>query len=373
MPLKEYELQTIYQAIRSQNKDTPIQVFGSHTHIRNFVKYDSKAAGLQSGRYLETIGWASINGVKNNSQFGAADEVSFHRRYIDNNILGFRYHTGLSASEFPTEHGKNTTSYITKVRHRLGLDQKYGCIPRDLYYSRSPFPGNDTIAAWMAYELLPGIAKKQFNQPNVTTFFMVNCGFMRSNLYQGPFLHDTSFTLTPFQDKIAVIRKVPYKAAVDISKRGLWDVSVFHEKLLSRSISYEQTSLRSRNFEPNNTNRDQPSVDNKKISTSTNSSTLLRGYITTDDGGSDGDDTLYSHLGAVVKPPPFMTAVTGLPDDGEPEYVDLAFNSFLTSMMLILLQNKGHDFDKSKVEYHSDEQIRDMISMWVKDNWIGNC
>ncbi|TAQ84513.1 hypothetical protein B7494_g7155 [Chlorociboria aeruginascens] len=58
------EYKAIYKAIRSQKWDTPIQFFGGHSHIRDFTKYDSKAYGLQSGRYMETIGWMSIDGIK---------------------------------------------------------------------------------------------------------------------------------------------------------------------------------------------------------------------------------------------------------------------------------------------------------------------
>ena len=43
-------LGTIYQAIRKENPDTPIQFFGGHTHVRDFFVYDNKATGLESGK-----------------------------------------------------------------------------------------------------------------------------------------------------------------------------------------------------------------------------------------------------------------------------------------------------------------------------------
>lgn len=39
----------VVNAIRKLRPDTPIQVFGGHTHIRDFVVYDDKATGLESG------------------------------------------------------------------------------------------------------------------------------------------------------------------------------------------------------------------------------------------------------------------------------------------------------------------------------------
>jgi 2',3'-cyclic-nucleotide 2'-phosphodiesterase (5'-nucleotidase family) len=40
---------TYYDAIRKDKPDTPIQVFGGHTHHREFVVYDSKSTALSSG------------------------------------------------------------------------------------------------------------------------------------------------------------------------------------------------------------------------------------------------------------------------------------------------------------------------------------
>jgi hypothetical protein len=33
--------------------------FGGHTHIRNCIQYDEHSMGLESGRYMETVGWMS--------------------------------------------------------------------------------------------------------------------------------------------------------------------------------------------------------------------------------------------------------------------------------------------------------------------------
>jgi 2',3'-cyclic-nucleotide 2'-phosphodiesterase (5'-nucleotidase family) len=41
---------TVFKAIRSIKPDVPIQAFGGHTHIRDFIVYDNKATGLESGK-----------------------------------------------------------------------------------------------------------------------------------------------------------------------------------------------------------------------------------------------------------------------------------------------------------------------------------
>lgn len=42
---------TIFTAIRNARPDTPIQIFGGHTHVRDFVVYDDKTTGLESGKF----------------------------------------------------------------------------------------------------------------------------------------------------------------------------------------------------------------------------------------------------------------------------------------------------------------------------------
>ena len=40
---------TIFKTIRGLKPNTPIQMFGGHTHVRDFVVYDDKATGIESG------------------------------------------------------------------------------------------------------------------------------------------------------------------------------------------------------------------------------------------------------------------------------------------------------------------------------------
>lgn len=42
---------TVFSAIRNARPDTPIQIFGGHTHIRDFMVYDNKATGIESGEF----------------------------------------------------------------------------------------------------------------------------------------------------------------------------------------------------------------------------------------------------------------------------------------------------------------------------------
>jgi len=59
-------LDTVFSAIRAARPDTPVQIFGGHSHIRDFAVYDDKSTALESGRYCETLGWLSMSGTCSN-------------------------------------------------------------------------------------------------------------------------------------------------------------------------------------------------------------------------------------------------------------------------------------------------------------------
>jgi hypothetical protein len=68
----------VYHAIRDVHPDTPILIFGGHSHIRDCrafvcnilrashltmlsVQFDGRSMALESGRYMETVGTGIIN------------------------------------------------------------------------------------------------------------------------------------------------------------------------------------------------------------------------------------------------------------------------------------------------------------------------
>ena len=64
------------------------------------------AYGIESGRYLETLGWVNMD-----------LEPSFKvgRRYIDNNVGGYRFHTQVDTKQqFDTQEGKAISEEIRR-------------------------------------------------------------------------------------------------------------------------------------------------------------------------------------------------------------------------------------------------------------------
>ena len=112
-----FEYDTVLSAIREHLPTIPVQFFGGHSHIRDFRKYDDHAYGIESGRYLETLGWINMD----------LKPFKVGRRYIDNNLGTYRFHVKVGTNqEFDTQMGKAISEEIRKkvTRRRVKLTSR---------------------------------------------------------------------------------------------------------------------------------------------------------------------------------------------------------------------------------------------------------
>ncbi len=401
VPLRSDEFDAIYEAIRGVQWDTPIQFFGGHTHIRDYAKYDSKAHALESGRYLETIGFMSIHGLnaggKPRDKNGVASPKSgqlairtsplFARRYIDNNLFSFHHHTCRNSTSFPTSHGRNVSETIASARKALGLDHQFGCAPRDLWTNRAPYPSKNSIFTWLANEVLPDTINDE-KRGKFPTMVFINTGAMRFDIFQGPFTLGTAYAVSPFTNNFQYIHDVPF----DVAKKLLRVLN--HETTI---LTHEAHSIRSK--VPASLQREE-SLENiifsglyqrngpsDQIILEDDRSELIPGYTTIDDGGSDGDDTPHSAI-AFYQVPNFIESCirfpscnTGdeqsadLPDECEdPKRVDLVFLDFIQPYILFALKFLGTDYQKGDIQtYMEGVDMTALMATWVTEKWRGQC
>lgn len=370
------EYAAIYKAIRSQRWDTPIQFFGGHSHIRDFAKYDSKAYGLQSGRYMETVGWQSIQGIKikgkTETDVESTASMSFKRRYIDNNLFGYHYHTGLNETTFSTDHGKNVSALIRESRKALDLDNAYGCAPRDLWLNRAPYPSNDSLVSWLEDELIPAIANNP-DRNDVPRLALTNTGAMRFDIFKGAFTIDTTFIISPFLSKFLYIKDVPYKSAkgvLDLLNNGspLFSTKDLHTSLLAPPEQYARQSDFIAPLSP--THQDLNFGAQAPLFSS--SPELVPGYTTKDDAGDDGDDTVHAPI-SFYRVPACIQSALAFPEEGDPETVDMVFIDFIQPWVLQALEFGGAHYNAGDVEVYRDETLTELMAGWIKENWSKDC
>ena len=350
-------------------------------HVRDYKKFDSKAYGLASGRYMETIGFQSISGLpsrkkENGTMKGVSASPTFARRYIDNNLFSYHHHTGLNSSTFPTEHGRNTSAMIAKARKELNLDKQYGCAPRDLWMNRVPYPDESSIFSWLDSRVVPEkvVEPERADKPRI---IIGNTGAMRFDIFKGPFTRDTTYIVSPFTSGFRYIQNVPYSIAdrlVEVLNNGghFFEPSV--TELGAPRLEPPHQDTRSPNRLYLTPNAQVPLANAQTSISKDKKPSLTPGYTTSDDAGDDGDDTLHEPITFYDVPPCFETRVN-VDEDAEPEEtVDVVYLEFIQPWMLAALRFLGAEYeDKDTRPYLQEKSFTALIQEWVRENWDGNC
>lgn len=373
--LRMDEIKQIYNEIRKQNWFTPLAFFAGHAHVRDAISLDAKTFGIASGRYFETIGWMSIDGIAKKSKDVGTTAVSFNRRYIDNNVLGLYHHTGLNESTFPTEHGRNVSELIAKARTALDLDQKFGCAPQDYWMARTKYPSNDSVFTLLDQQVLPDIIAKE-SRKDIPRLAIINTGAIRFDIFKGPFTLDTTYIVSPFQSKMAYIPEVPYSAAKKVlpllnSEGQILDQPAFDSRMMGPP---EQWHITEDIVYPTPTPVEHmlQGGDQKTLGDAQDDPDLVGGYTTKDDIGTDGDDAVHAPINFHTQPN-CIQAKIGMPAEGEPETVDLVFTDFITPWVIMALKFSGGDYNETSVQLWEEAPFTDMVAKWVKENWKGKC
>jgi len=377
------EFKDIFTAIRKQNWFTPIAFFGGHVHVRDSASYDAKSFAIASGRYFETIGWMSIDGIsKRKKDEVSTASLSFNRRYIDNNLLGLYHHSGLNESTFPTKRGKSVTKMIANARKALNLDHKFGCAPRDLWMTRTPYPSPDSIYTWLEEEVLPGVVVNE-ERKDIPRLGILNTGAIRFDIFKGAFTRDTTYIVSPFTSVLNYVPDVPYRVAKKViqllnSGGNILDTPGI---LDSRFMAIpEQMMIQEPLIHP----VQQPNIggdffaagdDQKPLGGDDDSGgkpDLVPGYTTKDDSGTDGDDAVHSPINFYTVPN-CIQAEVGFPAEGRPEAVDLVFLDFIQPWILLALKFSGGDFTERDISLYANGTFTDMMAEWIKKNWNDDC
>ena len=386
VPLRSQEYSRIFRAIREQQWDVPIQFFGGHTHIRDYAKYDSKAYALESGRYMETIGFMSINGL---STGGKSNSLSiktvgphtlrtaspkFSRRYIDNNLFSLHHHTSLNETTFPTARGRNVSSMISSARKALHLDKSYGCAPRDYWTNRAPFPSKHSIFSWLQGEVMPDMIRDP-ERGDVPRIVLTNTGALRFDIFKGPFTVDTTYTVSPFTSGFRYIKDVP----LSIAKRLLMFLNQEVPQLWpeSQSLAFRSPARSDQVItyqEPGPIYHVSEQMPLHNIYTGHRDADLQPGYTTTDDAGSDGDDTVHEPIRFYIVPNCVESRI-GFPstlteDSDEPSSVDVVYVDFIESYILLALKFLGTGYAEGDTDvYMKGKDLTGVIAEWVKEHW----
>ncbi|QVM08181.1 hypothetical protein D8B26_002874 [Coccidioides posadasii str. Silveira] len=348
---------TVHKAIREMRPEVPIQGFGGHSHIRDFVVYDEMSTALESGRYCETLGWLSMTGIESSTFTGSmrprgvpnpsrkaiklqdqqkapasshrGRSLRYARRYLDWNRLTFAYHAQKSQDRtFDTPHGLAVTGDITESLSALNLTYIFGCAPKTYCQSCKPFGEEGSIYKLLETALAATVVND--SRAEVPRLILTNSGAIRFDLVQGPFTIGDSYIVSPFKNAFEFIPDVPYSVAskvLGVLNRGPWQKrddfaspnQIFTGGDACVDPPYTAMQERSEVLKSHGLTRRDLLAPPK----------IYPGYTTVDDFGTDGDDTPHSKL-------PYFSAENDVqanasfPTDGStPQTVDLVFTEFI--------------------------------------------
>lgn len=378
VPAHSPEYKAIFSEIRSTqaHRDTPIQFFGGHQHIRDYARYDSKAVALASGRFMETIGFMSIDGLSSTNGPSTASPV-FKRRYIDNNLYSYYHHTDLDESSFHTDKGLNVSQLIAESRSALQLDKTHGCNPRDLWMSRAPYPHETSIYTWLEKKVLPETLKESAggDRPAVA---ILNTGAIRFDIFKGPFTQDTMWIISPFTNEFRYVKDVPYDKVQLImevlNKQPQVLAEEFNDELDVDDLGPPAQVKHFDNVLVSSGSNKWPGLDmpgNLQIPLSEGpSGAVVPGYTTKDDAGDDGDDTIHSPISFYRVPNVFQARLSGNVS-ATPETVDLVYIEFLERYLTLAAKfaRLDVDFAKESERYMPGSTLTDLVLEWVGKNW----
>ncbi|KAF2487613.1 Metallo-dependent phosphatase-like protein [Neohortaea acidophila] len=384
------EFDAVYKAIRDVKWDTPIVFFGGHTHIRDYRRWEDSAYGIESGRYMETIGFLSISGLSSSGKDVAVStrkNPTYKRMYIDNNLYSLHHHSATNKSTFDTELGRNVSKQIKDARSELKLDQTFGCAPHDLWLNRAPYPSNDSLLTWLADEVLPDTFGDSNSSSN-PAIVITNSGALRFDIFRGPFTTDATYLLCPFKSGFRKLQNVPYGAASKVlktlnnegpiplkdllsfvsdqpgcGKHRIDDLVPHLPQVAQSGVPTTQTfpSVKSDEQIPFlNANKDKDKDEPQ-----------VPGYTTRDDAGDGGDDTIHQPI-KFYAVPNCVGSEIGFSSsaDSTPESVDLIYNEFVQGWVLLALQYLGVSYGVENTRSALEgKSMTDVIKDWVGENW----
>lgn len=377
----------LHDTIRAARPDTPIQAFGGHSHVRDFTVYDDMSTGLESGRYCETLGWLSMSGVNSTTYTGLREPrgvtnpsrpatnsstsgLVYSRRYLDWNRLSFEYHAVNSqSSTFNYHSGLRVTGDITNIRKKLNLSTLYGCAPETYCVTCQPIGAPGNVNTLMPIAL--GAAVVNASRSTIPRIIVLNTGSIRFDLVKGPFTYDDAFIVSPFVNVFQFIPNVPY----DIASKVLASLNsaTTPDKRSSASTIFGSMDVRDSCVDPAIGIITGSTGKLKTRGVLRRQTTVTPGYITTDDFGTDGDDSPHSFIPSYTQPT-YIQGNASFPATSVPTSVDIIFTDYLASTVVGVLNQLGGTYTISDVSYYIDKNYstQNYLPDYAKKYWQAN-
>ncbi|RDX43419.1 hypothetical protein OH76DRAFT_1487894 [Lentinus brumalis] len=361
MPVTKDNWPTVFNAVRAVHPTTPILILGGHTHIRDCVQFDGRSMALESGRYMETVGWMSAK----LDHKGSTKNITFSRRYLDPNRVTYEYHTGRGNFTFDTQTGKSITKGLNNLAEEFDLNQLFGTAPEDYTISQVPFPSNGSLLSLYAEAMKYSLTVNNSRASN-QNIMITNSGSQRFDVYSGPFTKNDQLTSSPFADSFLYIPDVPVSIASQVLP-ALNHAGANERRALIEEHERERYARGDVDMRYLAWLEEMDSRNHGAERRAANNATL--GYVTSDSCPGVGDDVIHSPLPFFSFPDFIGTdAPSDLPADAP---VDLVFVDFIESQLLEILNGLQSDkkYSSADVQSYTSVLASAVLGIYAEKYW----
>ncbi|KAJ7913903.1 Metallo-dependent phosphatase-like protein [Mycena leptocephala] len=344
MPVRRDNWPLVYNAIRAVHPLTPILILG--------VQFDGRSMALESGRYMETVGWMSANlptpGTRHDSK-----NITFSRRYLDPNRVTYEFHTGQGNFSFDTPWGRSITKGLEQLAKSFDLSFEYGVAPHDFTLSRSPYPSNNSVLSLMT-EAMPVALTINNTRAAIPNIMITNSGELRFDIYAGPFTKNDQLTASPFADSFLFIPDVPFSAAAAV--------------LPALNSAGSENRRRNQGLQAELWARGYVEIRYREWLEEMYQRNLTLGYVTTDTCPGVGDDIPHTPL-PFFSSPDFIASAS--PDVADDVPIDLVFVDFIESQLLEVLKSVQTDkvYTSADVSLYTDVLSNEALGLYAQQVW----
>ncbi|KDR75573.1 hypothetical protein GALMADRAFT_248054 [Galerina marginata CBS 339.88] len=326
MPIVRDDWPIVFDAVRAVHPTTPIIILGGHTHVRNCVQLDGRSMSLESGRYMETIGWLSANLDRK----GSKKNLTFSRRYLDPNRVTFEFHTKKNSLTFDTTQGRSITTGLNALSKKFDLSFQFGTAPHDFTISQSPYPSNNSLLTLFIENAVPVALAINNNRSSIPNIMITNSGSQRFDIYSGSFTKNDQLTASPFADSFLYIANVPF----NIANQTLPALNHAGANERRAVLEERERELYGRGYVDMVYGRWLEEQDANGFERRA-AKNLTLGYVTQDSCPGVGDDILHAPLPFFSSPDFIGSVPPTVPTDTTP--IDLVFVDFIETQLLQIL------------------------------------
>ncbi|KAH9976377.1 Metallo-dependent phosphatase-like protein [Lactifluus volemus] len=339
MPVSRDNWPIVFNAVRAVHPTTPILILGGHSHIRDCVQLDGRSIALESGRYMETVGFLSVD----LDQKGSTKNLTVNRRYLDPNRVTYEFHTNRKSSEFDTFKGQRITEGLNALAERFNLSFKFGTAPHDYYLNRAPYLSNGSLLNLMMDKVLPTVLAIDNLRAHIPNIIIANSGSLRFDVLAGPFTRNDQLTASPFSDTFRYIAGVPLGVASAVLPELNRGVEGRYRDWLAEMYARTGPELRV-------------------------AENLTLGYVTQDACPGLGDDTLHTPL-PFFSTPDYMSST---PPTGSSETeIDVVFDEFIWDDVLQILNKlqTSKEYTDGDVKLYTSILLNQVLGVFGEAEW----